>query len=417
MQPLAFIILAAIAVDAGLNFAADLLNLKAVRTQLPQAFEGWYPPEAYQRSQEYLVARTRFGWIAGGFDLLILLLFWFGEGFAWLDERVRHLDWPMVWTGLLYIGVLLSLKSLSAAPFSAYATFGIEQRFGFNQTTWGTYIKDRIKSLVLAVVLGAPMLAAVLAFFQYSGTNAWWLCWLATTAFMLLVQYIAPTWIMPWFNRFDPLQAGALRDAIMDYARRIDFTLDNIFVMDGSKRSSKSNAFFTGFGRHRRIVLFDTLIEKHSVDELVAVLAHEMGHYKEKHILKNLLIGILQAGVMFYVLSFFITNKGLFDAFYVRQVSVYAGLVFFGMLYAPLDGFMGLAVQAMSRHHEYAADRFAVKTSGLGQAMILALKKLSVHNLSNLQPHPLYVFLNYSHPPLLQRIQAIQNQPQQPNKP
>jgi STE24 endopeptidase len=408
MQPLAWVILSAIVLDAGLNFTADMLNLRAVRTRLPSEFEGWYPPEAYQKSQAYLAVQTRFGWIVGGYDLLILLLFWFGQGFAWLDDRVRHLDWPLIGTGLLYIAALLFLKSLLTAPFSVYATFVIEQRFGFNKTTWGTYLKDRIKSVVLAVVLGAPLLAVVLAFFQYAGANAWWLCWLATVAFMLLVQYIAPTYIMPWFNRFEPLQEGALRDAILDYARRIDFRLDNIFVMDGSRRSSKSNAFFTGFGRHRRIVLYDTLIEKHSVDELVAVLAHEMGHFKEKHILKNMLIGVLQAGVMFYILSLFITYKGLFEAFYVRQVSVYAGLVFFGMLYAPLDRFVGLAVQAISRHHEYAADRFAVKTSGLGKALVLALKKLSVHNLSNLQPHPLYVLLNYSHPPLLQRIQAIE---------
>jgi len=179
--------------------------------------------------------------------------------------------------------------------------------------------------------------------------------------------------------------------------------------MDGSRRSSKSNAFFTGFGRHRRIVLFDTLIEKHSVDELLAVLAHEMGHYKEKHILKNLLIGILQAGVMFYILSLFIAYKGLFDAFYVPQVSVHAGLIFFGILFAPLDGYLGMVLQALSRRHEYAADSFAVTTTGLGQALILSLKKLSVHNLSNLQPHPLYVILNYSHPPLLKRIQAIKD--------
>ena len=410
MHPLAWVILLAIAVDAGLNFAADLLNIKAVRTELPEALKGWYPTEAYQKSQTYLISRTRFGWVVRGFDLLILLLFWFGEGFAWLDGWVRHLEWSVLWTGLLYVGALLSLKSLLSAPFSVYATFVIEQRFGFNKTTWGTYIKDRIKSVALAVVLGAPLLAAVLAFFQYAGDNAWWLCWLATVAFMLLVQYIAPTWIMPWFNRFEPLQEGPLRNAIMAYARRIDFALDNIFVMDGSRRSSKSNAFFCGFGRHRRIVLFDTLIENHSVDELVAVLAHEMGHYKEKHILKNLMIGILQTGVVFYLLSFFITYKGLFEVFYVPHVSVYAGLIFFGMLYAPLDGLLGLVVQAVSRHHEYAADRFAVNTTGLGRAMILALKKLSVHNLSNLQPHPMYVFLNYSHPPLLQRIQAIEDQ-------
>jgi STE24 endopeptidase len=410
MNMLAVIILGAIVVDAALNFTADLLNLKAVSKKLPEALEGWYSPEAYRKSQEYLMAHTRFGWIVSGVDLLIVLIFWFGGGFAWLDQQVRHLGWPMIGTGLVYIGVLLSAKALFSAPFSAYSTFVIEQRFGFNQTTWGTYIKDRVKTAVLALVLGAPLLAVVLAFFQYAGANAWWACWLVAVAFMLLFQYIAPTWIMPLFNRFDPLQEGQLRAAILDYARRIEFTLDNIFVMDGSKRSSKSNAFFTGFGRHKRIVLYDTLIEKHSVDELIAVLAHEMGHYKEKHILKNLLIGIFHTGVMFYVLSFFIAYKGLFDAFYVQEVSVYAGLIFFGMLYAPLDGLMGLALQAMSRRHEFAADRFAVRTSGKGEALIDALKKLSVHNLSNLRPHPLYVFLNYSHPPLLKRLEAIENQ-------
>jgi len=405
---IAIIILAAIVIDAGLNFTADLLNLRGLRKELPPAFEGWYAPAEYKKSQEYLKTNTRFGWIVGTLELLIILLFWFGGGFGWLDDRVRDLGWPMVWSGLIYIGILLSIKALLTVPFSVYSTFVIEERFGFNKTSWGTFLKDRLKSLVLAVVLGAPLLAAVLLFFQYAGSHAWWYCWSATVGFMLLVQYIAPTWIMPLFNRFDPLAEGELRNAIMAYARRIDFKLDNIFVMDGSKRSSKSNAFFTGFGRHRRIVLFDTLIDKHSVDELLAVLAHEMGHYKEKHILKNLIIGILQAGVMFYVLSFFISYRGLFEAFYVQHVSVYAGLVFFGMLYAPLDGLMGMAVQALSRHHEYAADRFAVKTSGKRGAMIEALKKLSIHNLSNLQPHPFYVFLNYSHPPVLKRIEAIE---------
>jgi STE24 endopeptidase len=212
---------------------------------------------------------------------------------------------------------------------------------------------------------------------------------------------------MPLFNKFTPLDDGELRESIFAYARSVKFPLDNVFMMDGSKRSTKSNAFFTGFGKNRRIVLFDTLIEKHSVEELVAVLAHEMGHYKEKHILKNFAIAILQSGVMFYVLSLFISYPGLFKAFYVEEVSVYAGLIFFGMMYAPLDGVMGLALGALSRRHEFAADRFAVQTTGKPEAMIQALKKLSVHNLSNLQPHPFYVFLNYSHPPLLKRIEAI----------
>ena len=342
------------------------------------------------------------------FNLCVFLIFWFCGGFAWLDSWVRGLGLTALLNGLVFIGVLLVAKSLLGAPFGAYATFVIEERFGFNQTTWKTYFKDRLKGAFLALLLGLPMLAAILAFFQYAGTNAWWYCWIATIGFMLVVQYIAPTWIMPLFNRFDPLGEGALRQAIMEYAQSIRFTLDNIFVMDGSKRSSKSNAFFTGFGKNRRIVLFDTLIEKHSVEELVAVMAHEMGHYKEKHILKNLAIAILQSGVMFYVLSLFISYPGLFKAFYVEEVSVYAGLIFFGMMYAPLDGMMGLALGALSRRHEFAADRFAVQTTGKAEAMTEALKKLSVHNLSNLQPHPFYVFLNYSHPPLLKRIEAIE---------
>jgi len=408
LNPVAIIILAAIVIDAGLNFTAEFLNLRSIREKLPQAFVGWYEPDQYRKSQDYLKTNTRFGWIMKAFDLLVILLFWFGGGFAWLDDRVHDLNWPVVCSGLLYIGVLVTIKSLLAIPFTMYATFVIEERFGFNQTSWKVYIKDRIKSTVLSVLLGVPFLAVVLAFFQYTGSNAWWFCWLATVALMLLVQYIAPAWIMPLFNRFDPLDEGELRNAIMAYARGIDFKLANIFVMDGSKRSSKSNAFFTGFGRHRRIVLFDTLIAKHSIDELVAVLAHEMGHYKEKHILKNLLIGIFQAGIMFYILSFFISYKGLFQAFYVNQVTVYAGLIFFGMLYVPLDGLMAMALQALSRRHEYAADRFAVRTIGKKDSMIAALKKLSAHNLSNLQPHPFYVFLNYSHPPVLKRIEAIE---------
>lgn len=408
LNPYAIVILTAILIDAVLNLAADYLNLKDIRKKPPKIFENWFAPQQYRASQEYLKARTHFGWVVRTFDLLILMAFWFGGGFARLDDLVRQLDWPMVWSGLAYIGVLLGIKSLLAIPFNVYGTFVIEERFGFNKTTWKTYVKDRLKALVLALALGTPLLAAILAFFHYAGPNAWWYCWTAATAFMLAVQYIAPTWIMPLFNRFEPLVEGDLRKAIMDYARRIDFMLDNIFVMDGSKRSTKSNAFFTGFGRHRRIVLFDTLIKHHGVGELVAVLAHEMGHYKEKHILKNLFIAIIQAGLMFYIMSFFISHKGLFEAFYVPDPSVYAGLIFFSMLYAPLDGLLGIGIQALSRHHEYAADRFAVRTSGRKKDMIEALKKLTVHNLSNLQPHPFYVFLNYSHPPVLKRIEAIE---------
>ncbi|MBT8340076.1 MAG: M48 family metallopeptidase, partial [Desulfatitalea sp.] len=342
-------------------------------------------------------------------DLAVLLAFWFAGGFAWLDVWARGFGFGPVPTGMIYIGALALLKGIISQPFDIYSTFVIEARFGFNKTTWRTYVVDRMKALLLGVLLGGPLLAVILLFFEHAGVNAWWCCWLATVIFMLTVQYVAPTWIMPLFNRFDPLPEGELREAVIRYAREINFALDNIFVMDGSKRSTRANAYFTGFGRRRRIVLFDTLIEQHSTDALVAVLAHEMGHYKQNHIVKMLVIGIAQAGVMFYILSWFISFPGLFDAFYVPQVSVYAGLIFFGMLFSPINSLLGIAVNALSRRHEFSADRFAVATAPQGRALAEALKKLSVDNLSNLQPHPFYVFLNYSHPPVLERVEAIEN--------
>jgi STE24 endopeptidase len=409
MNAIGFLILAALVLATVMDFLADALNLRRMREVLPAAFAQWYDPQRYRQSQAYLRVNTRFGWLVALVDLAVLLIFWLGGGFRWLDEWVRTLSLAPVTSGLIFIGVLAAAKSLISQPFSMYATFVIEARFGFNQTTWRTFLFDRIKGIGLALLLGGPLLAGVLLFFQYAGDNAWWYCWLLTVGFMLLMHYIAPTWIMPLFNRFAPLPEGELRAAITAYARGIDFGLDNIFVMDGSKRSTKANAFFTGFGRHRRIVLFDTLIHKHTVEELVAVLAHEMGHYKQKHILKMLLVGIAQAGLMFYLLSWFISYPPLFAAFGIQSPSVHAGLVFFGLLYAPLDLLLGMAVQHLSRRHEFAADRFAVTTAPQGVALATALKKLSVDSLSNLDPHPLYVFLHYSHPPVLQRVTAIEN--------
>ena len=411
MHPIAIAILIFLLLNFVIELVADVLNLRGIHTRVPESFKGWYPDDQYEKSQNYTRTTTRFGWLVGSFNLALFLIFWLAGGFAWLDALVRGMDLPVIISGLVYIGALLVAKGTLGLPFGIYSTFVIEERFGFNKTTWKTYVKDRIKGIGLAVLLGVPLLAAILTFFQYAGSNAWWYCWLVTVGYMLVVQYVAPTWIMPLFNRFEALPEGELRQAILTYARGIDFHLDNIFLMDGSKRSAKSNAFFTGFGKNRRIVLFDTLIEKHTVDELVAVLAHEMGHFKKKHILKNLAIGIVQSGLMFYILSLFISYPGLFQAFHVEQVSVYAGLIFFGVIYAPLDGLLALAFQALSRRHEYEADRFAVHTSGKPAAMTEALKKLSVHNLSNLQPHPFYVFLHYSHPPVLKRIEAIENIP------
>jgi STE24 endopeptidase len=376
---------------------------------LPGEFEGTYDAEAYENSQKYTQVYTRFGFLSGSISLIITLIFWFAGGFNYLDNIVRAWDLGAIGTGLIYIAILIVAKSILSLPFSLYTTFVIEERFGFNKTTLKTFFLDMLKGLFLGILLGGPLLAGLLYFFQMAGNIAWIYAWAVTTVFTLIVQFIAPTWIMPLFNKFTPLEDGELKDEILSYAEKVKFPLKGIFVMDGSKRSKKSNAFFTGFGKNKRIVLFDTLIENHTVGELVSVLAHEVGHYKKKHILKSMIISILHIGFMFYLLSLFLSQKGLFDAFYMDMMSVYAGLIFFGMLYTPIEMILSVIMQIFSRKNEYEADRFAAETTNESENMISALKKLSRDNLSNLTPHPFYVFLNYSHPPVLKRIEAIRS--------
>jgi len=411
LNPIAVIILVALLGEFTLNLIADVLNMRHFKPEVPAELADVFDADAYRRSQAYLITRTRFGWLSGAVSLAIVLLFWFGRGFDILDQWVRSLGWGSVPTGVVYVGILLLVRALAALPFKWYATFVIEGKFGFNRTTLRTFALDAVKGILLATVLGGPLLALVLAFFEYAGQHAWLYCWAVVTAFTLFIQFVAPTLILPLFNKYTPLDEGDLRDAIFAYARSIDFPLRNIFVMDGSRRSTKSNAFFTGFGRNKRIVLFDTLVKQHTVEELVAVLAHEMGHHKKKHILKSIILGIGQAGLLFFLVSIFISHDGLFDAFFMERKSVYAGLLFFGLLYAPLDFFIGLGLHLVSRRHERVADRFAAATTSAPQALVNALKKLSVNNLSHLHPHPFYVFLNCSHPPVLDRIRAIQEEP------
>jgi STE24 endopeptidase len=407
MNLIAVIILVTIGIDFILNAWADYLNLKTLRPDVPDAFKGVYEPDQYRKSQKYLRVNTRFGWITGTLNVVLVLVFWFAKGFPLLDQWVRSWNLSPILSGLIFIGILGLVKAIVSLPFSIYGTFVIEERFGFNKTTWSTFVLDMLKGLLLAILLGTPLLAGVLFFFEYGGGYAWLYCWIAVTVYMLAVQFIAPTWIMPLFNKFSPLEDGDLKSAILSYAKSIKFPVQNVFVMDGSRRSSKSNAFFTGFGKHKRIALFDTLIKQHTSEELLAVLAHEMGHYKKKHILLSMILGILQTGLMLFLLSLFISYPGLFDAFYMDQISVYAGLIFFAMLYSPLDFFMGMIMQMVSRKNETAADRFAAETTGDPRSMVDALKKLSAHNLTNLTPHPFYVFLNYSHPPVLERVEDL----------
>ncbi|MCX6005148.1 MAG: M48 family metallopeptidase [Chloroflexi bacterium] len=408
MNTFSCIILFALLFEFTLGLAANMLNLKALKLEPPALLNDIYTADAYRKSQEYTRENTRFGFISGAFNLVLLLAFWFSGGFNWLDQLIRSWGFTDIMNGLLYMGILSLAYSLIALPFSVYATFVIEERYGFNKTGPRTFILDRLKGLGLAVLLGAPLLAGILALFQYAGAYAWLFCWAAVTIYSLVIEFIAPTWIMPLFNKFTPMQPGELRDSILSYAGSVDFPVQNIFVMDGSRRSSKSNAFFTGFGRNKRIALFDTLIAQHTVDELVAVLAHEIGHYKKKHVLQGVVLGILHAGLIFFLLSLFLGSPGLYQAFYLQQPSIYAGLIFFGLLYTPIEMILDISLNMLSRKNEYEADRFAALTITDRTNMTQAFKKLAGNNLSNLTPHPFYAFLNYTHPPLLQRVQAIQ---------
>jgi len=404
MNIYAAVIIITIIVDFAIDIISSILNLKSLSPELPEEFSDVFDKDKYRRAQEYTIVKTKFGFIADVFDLILIFGFWFLKGFNYLDNFVRGITDNPILAGLLYIGILLLLKALISLPFSIYSTFIIEERFGFNKTTVKTFILDLLKGLILSSVIGGIILSIVLGFFLYFGNLAWLYAWIAVTIFSLIMTYIAPTLIMPIFNKFTPLEDGELREKIFAYAKKVGFPLQNVFVMDGSKRSSKTNAFFTGFGKNKRIVLYDTLIEKHTPDELVAVLAHEIGHYKKKHILIGMLIGLVHSFIMFYLLSIFLSAKGLFDAFFMEHISVYAGLLFFGLLYTPIESILSVLFAMLSRRNEFQADEFAVRTIEDPNNFIDALKRLSAENLSNLTPHPFYVFLNYSHPPVLERI-------------
>jgi STE24 endopeptidase len=386
----------------------DVLNVKHLKTDLPGAFSGYYDGEKYRKSQQYLKENTRFELITGSISTPAVIAFILLGGFNWVDQWSRSFHWGPIVTGLIFAAILLFGSQILSLPFSIYSTFVIEEKYGFNKTTPGTFVLDILKGWLLVIIIGAPVFSAILWFFEKTGPMAWAYCWGALTVIQVFLMFIAPVVIMPIFNKFVPLEEGELKSAIEDYAKKQQFKMKGVFSMDGSKRSTKSNAFFTGFGRFRRIVLFDTLISKHTTEELVSILAHEMGHYKKKHILKSIIISILSTGLMFYILSIFMNNPALFAAFQMEHISIYAGLFFFGFLYAPIDMILSIFGNMLSRHHEYEADAWAVRTYQRPQSMIAALKKLSVDNLSNLTPHPLKVFLSYSHPPVLERIRAIQ---------
>jgi STE24 endopeptidase len=337
----------------------------------------------------------------------VFLAFWFVGGFGWLDERVRELGENQIVSGLIYMAALYVGSTVVSLPFEIYNTFVIEERFGFNKTTPRVFIADRFKSLALTAALGAPLVAAILWIFARLGDSAWFYGWIVVTAFTLIMAYLGPALILPLFYKLKPLEAGELKTEIEQMAQSCNFPLTEVCQVDGSRRSTKANAFFTGFGKNKKIALYDTLINKHSVGELVAILAHEIGHFKKKHIIQSLILGIVQVGILFYLLGRFLNNEGLHQAFGVRQVSIYASLVLFFLIYEPVSKLLSIGMMMLSRKNEFEADAYAAEVTGKPEELITGLKKLSKDNLSNLTPHPLHVFLNYSHPPVTQRIAAL----------
>ena len=392
-----------------LNLFIDVLNVRSAKASLPDEFKDYYDAQKYTKAQNYLKDKTNFKLANNSFFILVLISLILSGGFNLIDQFSRSFGFGQILTGLIFVGLLFLAFQIIEIPFSIYNTFIIEQKYGFNRTKPATFALDLLKGWGLTMFIGGLLFAVINWFFIKTGSWAWVLCWLATTLFQIFMIFIAPVLILPLFNKFIPLEEGELKTAIDDYARSQDFRLKGVFTMDGSRRSSKSNAYFTGFGRYRRIVLFDTLIKNHTVDELVSVLAHEMGHYKKKHILKYIALSIATNGLMFYILSLFINNPGLFSAFKMQELSIYASLLFFSFLYTPIEMILSVFSNYLSRRHEYEADRFSVLTYRDPEAFTRALKKLTVDNLSNLTPHPLKVFFSYSHPPVLLRIKAIQN--------
>lgn len=396
-----------------INTYAQYLNIRFLSPDLPEEFQDTYDAQKYRQSQQYTREQARVDILESSVGLFLLILFIFLNGFNYVDNAIRAWGLSSIWTGLAFFGLLGLASSVVSLPFELYQTFILEERFNFNKMTWVTFIKDKLKGLLLALLLGVPILGAILWFFQKFPAWGWAYAWVFLTLASLVLSFLAPRIILPLFNKFTPLPEGDLKDKILNYAKRVGFNISGIYVMDGSKRSTKSNAFFTGFGKTKRIALFDTLLEKHTDNELLAILAHEVGHYKLKHILKNMGISIVKMGIILWLISFFIQYKPLFAAFNMDHVSVHAGLVFFAFLYTPVSLVLALVFNYLSRKYEYEADEFASKTTNAPQDLISALKRLSLDNLSNLTPHPFYVVLNYSHPPVLKRIKAIKELDQQ----
>ncbi|AXO79987.1 M48 family peptidase [Olleya aquimaris] len=401
-----YIIVAIILISFLIDKVLDALNAKHYYKILPTELEDVYDTEEYKKSQQYKATNYKFGLLTSGFSIILTLSFFFLDGFAFVDQIARQLTNNSILVALIFFGIIMLGSDILTTPFSYYKTFVIEAEFGFNKTTKQTFILDKIKGWIMTIIVGGVILAALTWFYQTTGSTFWLYAWLLITVFTVFINLFYSKLIVPIFNKQSPLEDGSLRTAISDYAKTVGFNLDKIFVIDGSKRSTKANAYFSGFGNEKRVTLYDTLINDLNEDEIVAVLAHEVGHYKKKHIIFNLVTSVLLTGFTLYILSLLVGNPMLSEALGVSTPSFHIGLIAFGILYSPLSEITGLLMNWFSRKFEYQADNYA-KNTYKREPLITSLKKLSKNSLSNLTPHPAYVFMHYSHPTLLQRISKL----------
>ena len=384
----------------------DALNAKHYNDAIPEVLNDVYDTEEYQKSQDYKKTNYRFSLITASFSIITTLAFFFLDGFAIIDGIARDFSKNEIIITLLFFGIIMLGSDIITTPFSYYQTFVIEEKFGFNKTTKKLFIIDKIKGWLMSIVLGGVILALLTWFYQTTENTFWLYAWALIAGFTLFMNLFYSRLIVPLFNKQTPLESGSLRDAISNYAQTVGFNLDKIFVIDGSKRSTKANAYFSGFGSEKRVTLYDTLIKDLEEEEIVAVLAHEVGHYKKKHIIFNLATSVLLAGLTLYILSLLISNPLLSQALGVAKPSFHIGLIAFGILYSPISTITGLIMNWFSRKFEYQADDYA-KNTYKAQPLITSLKKLSKNSLSNLTPHPAYVFMHYSHPTLLERFKNL----------
>ncbi len=403
-----YIIITIISINFLKDKILDALNAKHFNDDIPSELSDVFDEDAYKKSQDYKAANYKFGIWSSLFSLLLTLGFLFFDGFEYVDTIARIYSENPIIIALLFFGIIMMASDIISTPFSYYKTFVIEERFGFNKSTKKLFIIDKIKGLVMMAIIGGGLLALIVWFYQATGTCFWLYAWGLITVFTVFMNMFYARLIVPLFNKQKPLEDGELRNKISDYAISVGFSLKKIFVIDGSKRSTKANAYFSGFGSEKRVTLFDTLINDLDEEEIVSVLAHEVGHYKRKHIIFNLFASILLTGLTLYILSVFISNPLLSNAIGVEIPSFHAGLIAFGLLYSPISEATGLIMNYFSRKFEYQADDYA-KNTYKAEPLITSLKKLSKNSLSNLTPHKVYVFMHYSHPTLLQRIQNLKS--------